>query len=100
MVISLIISTFIHNSTDVKVNIYTQKVNDKNVDISMEDNRKWLSEEELNSIFKRYYRGTNIRKKTERLGLGMGIVKAHGADIKAIGKIRQVNKRNLKFLLR
>ena len=56
----------------------------------IEDNGKGVSEEELNHIFKRYYRGTNTRNKTEGSGLGMAIahdiVKVHGGQIEAVSQ--------------
>ena len=89
--INLITNAFIHNSNDVKVKIDIQKLDSGNVYISIEDNGKGVSEDELNNIFKRYYRGTNTSKKIEGSGLGMAIahdiIKAHGAEIKAIGKL-------------
>lgn len=89
--INIITNAFIHNNNDVKVNINIQKLDNGNVYISIEDNGKGISEDELNNIFKRYYRGTNTNKKIEGSGLGMAIahdiIKAHGAEIKALGKL-------------
>ena len=61
--INIITNAFIHNSNDVKVKIDIQKLDSGNVYISIEDNGKGVSEDELNNIFKRYYRGTNTSKK-------------------------------------
>jgi signal transduction histidine kinase len=101
--INLIINAFVYNSNDVKININIQKNNDDNVNVSIEDNGKGVSEEELNNIFKRYYRGTNTNKKTEGLGLGMAIahdiIKAHGADIKAISKLGKGLRIDIRFFI-
>lgn len=99
--INLITNAFIHNSNDVKVKIDIQKLDSGNVYISIEDNGKGVSEDELNNIFKRYYRGTNTSKKVEGSGLGMAIahdiIKAHGAEIKAIGKLGEGLKIEILF---
>ncbi|MGL4773452.1 MAG: sensor histidine kinase [Clostridium sp.] len=83
--VNLIINSFIHNNSDVQVNIMIQK-NTNNVEIVVEDNGKGVNEKELLSIFKRYYRGTNTRKKTEGSGLGMAI--AHDIIVAHNGKIQ------------
>lgn len=89
--VNLIINSFIHNNDDVKIDINIQQLDNNQVAVSIADNGKGVSHEELNSIFKRYYRGTNTRKKTEGSGLGMAIahdiIKAHGADIEATSKL-------------
>ncbi|AFS78940.1 sensor signal transduction histidine kinase [Gottschalkia acidurici 9a] len=99
--INLIINAFVHNSSDVKININIQKVDDTKIEISIEDNGEGVSEEDLNNIFKRYYRGTNTSKKTEGSGLGMAIahdiLKAHGADIKATGKLGEGLRIDIQF---
>lgn len=88
--VNLIINAVVHNSNEVKININIEKVDQSKVDISIVDNGKGVLEEELDNIFKRYYRGTNTSKKTEGSGLGMAIahdiIKTHGADIMAISK--------------
>ena len=89
--INLIINSFVHNNNDVKVDINIQKLDDGHVTIVIEDNGKGVSENELNNIFKRYYRGTNTNKKIEGSGLGMAIahdiIKSHNAKIIAKGKL-------------
>ncbi len=85
--VNLIINSFIHNSESVKVKIVISKLKNNNISISIRDNGKGVSTEELNNIFKRYYRGTNTRNKVEGSGLGMAIahdiIKAHEGNIKA-----------------
>ncbi|MGG7099126.1 sensor histidine kinase [Clostridium sardiniense] len=99
--VNLIINSFVHNSNDVKININIQKLNDNNVNILVEDNGRGVSEEELNNIFKRYYRGTSTSRKIEGSGLGMAIaydiVKAHGGNIYVTSKLGKGLKINIKF---
>lgn len=84
--VNLIINAFIHNSKDVKININIEQIENKNAHITIKDNGKGISKEELYNIFKRYYRGTNTLKKIEGSGLGMAIahdiIKVHNAQIK------------------
>lgn len=93
VIINLITNAFVHNGKDVKINIVLEKLNNNKVQISIEDNGKGVSEEELKYIFRRYYRGTDTKKKTEGSGLGMAIahdiIKAHKGNIKATGKLGQ-----------
>lgn len=98
--INLIINAFIHNSINVNVNINIKKI-DNRVNVTVEDNGKGVSQDELNSIFERYYRGTNTNKKTEGSGLGMAIahdiVKAHKADINATSNLGEGLKIDINF---
>ncbi|MGL5311634.1 MAG: sensor histidine kinase [Peptostreptococcaceae bacterium] len=91
VIINLITNAFVHNSKDVKVNININKQSNGQVNIYIEDNGEGVSEEDLSSIFKRYYRGTNTRKKTEGSGLGMAIahdiILVHAGEIEAISKL-------------
>ena len=101
--INIIINAFVHNDSDVKVNINIKKLNDK-VEVFVCDNGKGVSEEELTNIFKRYYRGTNTNKKVEGSGLGMAIaydiVKAHNGEIYAKSKPNEGLKINIKFKIK
>lgn len=89
--VNLIINAFVHNDSDVKIKINIEKLEDNSVKIIVSDNGKGVSEEELNHIFQRYYRGTDTRRKIEGSGLGMAIahdiIKAHKAEIKAMNDI-------------
>ncbi|MGL6104529.1 sensor histidine kinase [Romboutsia sp.] len=93
VMINLITNAFVHNNNDVKIVIKIEKIYNNKVHISISDNGKGVSEEELRYIFKRYYRGTNTRKKIEGSGLGMAIahdiVKAHGSNIEATSKLNE-----------
>lgn len=82
--INLIINAFVHNDEDVKVKL-DMKEEEGHVQVIIEDNGKGVAQEEQQEIFKRYYRGTHTRNKTEGSGLGLAIahdiVKAHGGRI-------------------
>lgn len=88
--INLISNSYIHNDSNVSINISIKKTSDKHTNIIISDDGKGISSDELSYIFERYYRGTNTKKKTEGSGLGMAIahdiVKAHKAYIKAYAK--------------
>lgn len=86
--VNLIINAFVHNNDDVKLSISIDKRENDRIFISIIDDGKGVSPQELNNIFRRYYRGTNTKHKTEGSGLGMAIaydiIQTHGAKIKAI----------------
>lgn len=98
--INLIINAFVHNNNDVDIKINIQELSN-NVCISIEDNGRGVDKDELNNIFKRYYRGTNTIKKIEGSGLGMAIahdiIKAHGAEIEAISNLGYGLKIDIRF---
>jgi signal transduction histidine kinase len=81
--LNIICNAFIHNRDDVQVLIccYEKK---NNAIIEISDNGKGMSQEDLENIFSRYYRG---RASTEIDGSGLGmaiayeIVKAHQGKI-------------------
>lgn len=89
--VNIIINAFVHNNSDVKINIDIQKKNNGSIEVTIKDDGKGVSKEELNNIFRRYYRGTNTKKKIEGSGLGMAIahdiVKVHGGNINATSKL-------------
>lgn len=88
---NLIYNALIHNneSTVVMVNIVQTEIE---TIITIEDNGKGMSSEELEQLFNRYYRGSNT-KNTKGTGLGMSIAKevieAHGGTL---GIKSEVNK--------
>ncbi|WP_411681537.1 sensor histidine kinase [Clostridium thailandense] len=71
--VNLIFNSLIHNDENVQVDISIYK-KDK-IYISLKDNGKGISQEDLEHIFERYYRGTNTNSSTEGSGLGMAISK-------------------------
>lgn len=80
---NLIYNAFIHNNkeTKVMVNVFKKA---KKIVIEIKDNGKGISEEDLENLFNRYYRGTNT-KDHKGSGLGMSIAKevieAHNGQI-------------------
>lgn len=87
--VNLIINAFIHNDSNVKVKIDITKNSNEEVSIIIKDNGKGVSKEDLENIFRRYYRGTNTTKKIEGSGLGMAI--AHDIIMSHNGKITAVS---------
>ena len=80
---NLIYNALVHNDKDISIVVRVYK-NDK-THISISDNGKGISENDLENIFDRYYRGTNTGESHKGSGLGMSIAKeivnAHGGDI-------------------
>ena len=99
--INLIINAFVHNHSDIRVDIHIEELDKNRIDIFVVDNGKGVSEEDLDNIFKRYYRGTNTSKKIEGSGLGMAIahdiVKVHGGNINAISKLGEGLRIEIRF---
>ncbi len=81
---NIIHNAIVHNDENVNVQVKIENKNNQ-AHITIKDNGKGISDEELKYIFTRYYRGTNTGKKHEGSGLGMAIardiIKAHGGDI-------------------
>jgi signal transduction histidine kinase len=79
---NLIFNALIHNSENAKVHITLMANN--SITIKIDDNGKGMDSAELDSLFERYYRGTNTTR-TEGTGLGMAIAKQivelHGGSI-------------------
>lgn len=100
--VNLILNSFIHNGSDVKVSIDIRRFNNR-VNIVIADNGTGVSPDELSLIFKRYYRGTNTKNKTEGSGLGMAIahdiIKAHDGEIKATSTLGEGLKIEVDFPL-
>ncbi|MFJ8515197.1 sensor histidine kinase [Lysinibacillus xylanilyticus] len=78
-VMNFLHNALLHNPSDVAVNVL---VDDTSITIS--DNGKGISAEDLEHIFERYYRGTNTE---QTLGTGLGtaiardIIEAHGGTV-------------------
>ncbi|MCC0652557.1 sensor histidine kinase [Clostridioides sp. ES-S-0001-03] len=70
---NLIINAFMHGNQDTKVSLNVM-IDDK-INITVLDNGKGMTEEEVSNLFNRYYRGTNTEQKTEGTGLGLAITK-------------------------
>lgn len=80
---NLIYNALVHNDKNIKIIVNVYK-NDKTY-ISIRDNGKGISKNDLENIFNRYYRGTNTGQVHKGSGLGMSIAKeiisAHNGDI-------------------
>lgn len=85
---NLLTNALVHNSKDTEITV-SIKAEDK-IQISIEDNGRGMSKEELDNLFIRYYRGINTEEKPEGSGLGMAIAKQiielHGGNILAESK--------------
>lgn len=86
---NIIYNALIHNDENVKIDVEVLKA--EKTHIIIKDNGKGISEEDLENIFNKYYRGTNTSYVHKGSGLGMAIVynivKAHGWDITIESKL-------------
>lgn len=86
---NLLFNALIHNDkeTDVTVNLYKQE----KIIIEIQDHGRGISEDELDKLFNRYYRGTNTESH-KGSGLGMSIAKevieAHNGKITVESKLK------------
>lgn len=91
--INVLCNAFIHNGNNINV-VVRCYVKD-NVTVEIIDDGKGMSEDELEKIFNRYYRG---KASTEVDGSGLGlsialeIVKAHQGEISAISEVGKGTK--------
>lgn len=80
---NLIYNALVHNEDNISIVVGIYK-NDK-THITISDNGKGISKEDLERIFDRYYRGTNTGEFHKGSGLGMAIAKevinAHNGEI-------------------
>lgn len=91
---NIIYNALIHNDKHVKIDV--EVLNAEKTHIIIKDNGKGISEEDLENIFNKYYRGTNTSYLHKGSGLGMAIVynvvKAHGWDINIESKLGEGTK--------
>ncbi|WP_010299488.1 HAMP domain-containing sensor histidine kinase [Clostridium senegalense] len=91
---NLIFNAIVHNDEDVKIRVELEKR--ERIYITISDNGKGISEEDLKHIFDRYYRGTNTGELHKGSGLGMAIskeiIKNHGGDVKIESKLKEGTK--------
>nr|WP_317333493.1 HAMP domain-containing sensor histidine kinase [uncultured Romboutsia sp.] len=80
---NLIYNSLVHNDENISIVVSVYK--NERTNISISDNGKGISEDDLENIFNRYYRGTNTGEAHKGSGLGMSIAKeivnAHNGDI-------------------
>ncbi|MBY2478348.1 HAMP domain-containing histidine kinase [Clostridioides difficile] len=80
---NLIINSFTYGNKDTKVVVHIAL--DKKIEITISDNGKGMTREEVLNLFNRYYRGTNTKQRIEGTGLGLAITKQiieiHGGNI-------------------
>ncbi len=83
--LNFIINSLLYSNMNPEVFIKVSVVG-KNVEISIIDNGRGISSEELPFIFEQYYRGTNTNENSEGSGLGMAIayeiIKLHKGECK------------------
>jgi signal transduction histidine kinase len=83
-IMNLIYNSIVHNPKDTHVKIEIKKVQES-ISIIIEDHGVGIAEEELESLFTRYYRGTNTGETHKGSGLGLAIskqvVEVHGGDL-------------------
>jgi signal transduction histidine kinase len=72
---NLIINAFVHGDENTEVTLQISG-SDTMLQIIVSDNGKGMTEEEVASLFQRYYRGTNTEHKPEGTGLGLAITKS------------------------
>ncbi|MGO1919217.1 MAG: sensor histidine kinase [Alkalibacterium gilvum] len=86
---NLIYNALIHNDSDTKLEISISEAN-RDILIDIKDDGRGMSDEELDNLFNRFYRGTNT-KDYKGSGLGMSIAKevieAHCGEIEVISKL-------------
>lgn len=86
---NLLYNSVIHNAPDTIIKV-SVKQEDK-IYISIDDNGKGMTEEEVKKLFERYYRGTKSSVSVKGSGLGMAIAKqiveAHEGKINVKSKL-------------
>ncbi|SHJ83858.1 Signal transduction histidine kinase [Clostridium cavendishii DSM 21758] len=96
---NLIYNSIIHNDDGTEIKILIEKC--ENTRICICDNGRGMSEEEVENLFLRYYRGTNTDNKTEGTGLGMAIAKeiiqGHNWNIYVESKLGEGTKFIIEF---
>lgn len=71
---NLIINSFVHGNSNTEVHLTISKVN-KQLEIIISDNGPGMTQEQIDHLFERYYRGGTTKKNTECTGLGLAITK-------------------------
>ncbi len=86
---NLLYNSVIHNDPDTIIKVSVRE--DDKIYITIEDNGKGMTEEEVKKLFERYYRGTKSSVSVKGSGLGMAIAKqiveAHNGKINVKSKL-------------
>jgi signal transduction histidine kinase len=96
---NLVYNALIHNEDKTKVMITISKVNEE-ILIQISDDGYGMTQEDLDKLFNRYYRGTNtINHKGSGLGMSIAkeVIEAHGGEIKVTSEINKGTQINLKL---
>lgn len=70
---NLLYNSVIHNASDTIIKVSIKEKD--GIYISIEDNGRGMTEEDVKKLFERYYRGTNSSVNVKGSGLGMAIAK-------------------------
>ena len=71
---NLIINAFVHGNSNTEVHLTISRIN-KQLEIIISDNGPGMTQEQVDHLFERYYRGGTTKQKTEGTGLGLAITK-------------------------
>jgi len=81
---NLIYNAIVHNNEDTEIHISINKTD--HIYVKIQDNGQGISQDELQKLFERYYRGTTTNENHQGSGLGLAIAKQiieiHGGTIK------------------
>lgn len=94
---NLIYNSLVHNDKKTVVSVLLYQHD--NIHIQIEDNGNGMSEESLQSLFERYYRGKGTNEGDQGSGLGMviakEIVETHGGNIQVKSQLGEGTKINV-----
>src|SRR5690606_38628413 len=80
---NLIFNAVIHNDAGTEIHVSIEQADRPR--ITIRDNGRGISPEDLSKLFQRYYRGTNTEENHQGSGLGLAIAKQilelHGGSI-------------------
>ena len=81
---NLIVNAFVHGDKDTEITMQIS-TSVHEINITLSDNGKGMTEKETEKLFERYYRGASTDQKPEGTGLGLAIAKniieLHGGNI-------------------
>ncbi len=71
---NLIINAFVHGNSNTEVYLTISKIN-KQLEIIISDNGPGMTQQQIDHLFERYYRGGTTKQNKEGTGLGLAITK-------------------------